>query len=271
MYHRLFHTAVIVLSIIFGQTPGLHARANAGGTLARVELRFIFLDDQPATYTLQVEGNRGERVDTRTMTVEPYTISPPLAVLAGQKIRVARSDAGTAEQPAAQGQNGKDSDGRNEASVIGDFNAPDASRLIVMHPAARNEAGHWRSLSFPDDTESFPKGSIRVINLSDAPAVGAFGNEGVQLAPGEARIIHPRLDARQRTRTRIGVLKNADSADGRKIIYNSITSIANGQRVTGVLVYSPSGLSFTYTDTQLEELDPLPADYFWLTSTDRIE
>lgn len=244
------------------------------------KLRFLFLDDEATAYTLETGSGGRSSGRNRLLSAEPYLISDPVRVTPGGELRLVRTDQnkhGTpASRPDATPQTADHNSGTDEAQAqdtnrVSRVRAPSTDSLLVFSPSDAKSAAR-PPLIYPDDPASFPAGSIRIINLGIAPMAAAFGTERLLLNPGESRIIHPELDARGRTRTRVGIQKQSSDGQGNwEMIYNSITSIREGERVTGILVYSPSGLSFVYTDEQLEEMEPLPAGHFWLTSTDRIQ
>lgn len=220
---------------------------------------------------MKTDEAKSESQSGRRLTGEPYVISSPVSVQIGQPIQIQRSARGPAAAASASTMSGdNDSAAPPRLETIADFKAPDVDSLIIFYPSAHSERTRWQSLSFPDDASAFPEGSIRILNLSDATMIGAFGSERVQLAAGQARIIHPKLDSRNRARTRIAVREKNSGAPGDwELIFNSITTVGDGQRVTGVLVYSPSGLS--YSEQQLAAYGPLPPGYFWLTSKDTVQ
>lgn len=272
----------LLKAILIAAVPSLLAilPAQAQSTRAQaapsVRLRFLFLDDAMANFSLQTTA-KSKRSATG-LSFEPYMISAPVTLAPSEQFKLLRKapagsvETHTGEQAYAgeQAHSGTPAQQMQQTErTIALLSAPAVDSLIVLAPAADGSDG-WKSLIFPDDAASFGEGSIRIINLGAGAMAAAFGKEQITLQPGQTRLVRPQLDARRRTRTMVGVQEQAATtgAEVWQLIYNSITTIPRGERVTGILVYSPSGLSFTYTDEQLAEM-PTPAPgHFWLTTRD---
>jgi len=93
-----------------------------------------------------------------------------------------------------------------------------------------------------------------------------FGTEQIEVEPGAERLITPAVDRRNRIRVFI-----ASQGKGEwRMIFNSFISLPEDNRVTGIVVYSPSGLRHTYTQDEIDTLGAPKPGYFWLTFTDTV-
>lgn len=60
---------------------------------------------------------------------------------------------------------------------------------------ARSANGTWsdppRVVVLPDDLDSFPERSVRVVNFASLPLIGLIGDEAIQLRPGSETVVTP--------------------------------------------------------------------------------
>jgi hypothetical protein len=217
-------------------------------------LRFLFLDEKPGAYSLKVGAS------LKPISSAPYAISPPVSVPPKGRLDIYQT-------PAIPGP----ITGKKEPLKIASLTPPAhlASALVVVTPHV--PAPGSTGIPAPDiayfntDASAFPSGGIRVINLGRAPLGTQFDKApAFQLQPGETRIVSPTPDSKNRVAVKIAV----SEGDAWKLLSNKIAILKPGQRMTGVFVYSPSGLLHTYTAEELAEFGKPKPGHFWLTYTD---
>lgn len=216
-----------------------------------VELRFLFVDETAGAYSIKIATTY------RKISSAPYVVSAPFVITAGSHLDIFK------ETPDPK--TGRPTQQRI-ASVTPPANTTSALAVVTPKPAApgATAAPLYDVAFYNADPATFPSGSIRLLNLGRSPMAAQFGSSQFIAAPYESKIVHPQLDSRHRTRTRIGV----QASDGWQILYDSITTVRENQRVTGVLVYSPSGLINTYTPSEIAQFGPPPPGHYWLTYSD---
>jgi hypothetical protein len=217
-------------------------------------LRFLFLDETPGAYSLK------NGPSFRQISSAPYAISPPIILQPKGRLEIYQ----TAPLP-------DPITGKKDLVKIAAITPPDdvTSALVVVtpHPAAPGTSSPPAPdvTYFKTDSDSFPAGGIRVINLGRAPLGTQFDKApAFQLQPGETRIVSPTPDSKNRVAVKIAV----SEGDAWKLLSNKIAILKPGQRMTGVFVYSPSGLLHTYTAEELAEFGKPKPGHFWLTYTD---
>lgn len=226
--------------------PGL-LLANAPET---AQVRFLFVDEAPGAYAVEEAGRRHH------LGAYPYAITPPRA------LAVPGDHAIWKELPAP------DSPAPRPVRV-GTLSLRPGMRsvlaVITPRPAASPELTPIYQVQLHDASPTaFPADAVRLLNLASVELAARFGDQTVRLAPGESRVLRPVLDARRRVRTQVA------RADGGawEPIYDSVTTVRPGQRVTGVLVFSPSGLIHTYTQAEIDARGRPPPAHVWLTYSD---
>lgn len=221
-------------------------------------LRFLFLEDRPAAYFVQTGKN-----DYRQISSSPYAISVPFVPPTANPITIYRHQ----PQPAAPTTPGvTPSPYLKVATVTPSITA--SSTLIVFipqPPVAPATVPGLRAVEYDTDPSNFPAGSIRVINLGRAEMAVQLGSTTpAQVSPGSTTIMRPSPDAHNRVPARIGV----QDTSGWRILSNKILLLRPDQRITGVFVYSPSGMRHTYTREEIAEFGPPKPGHAWLTFTD---
>lgn len=233
--------------------PALRAQPPADAPKP-ASFRFLFLDETPGAYSLKT-GTAYRQVSSA-----PYAISPPLTVPPNTRLEIYQT------APQADPVTGK-----KEQLKIATLTPPAdiTSALVVVTP--RPPAPGTTGTPAPDisyfntDIRAFPQGGIRVINLGHAPLGTQFDNTpAFQLQPGETRIVTPTPDSKNRVVVKIAV----SEGDNWRLLSNKIAMLKPGQRMTGVFVYSQSGLLHTYTREELAEFGKPAPGHFWLTYTD---
>lgn len=217
-----------------------------------VALRFLFLDESPGAYSIRIGS------DYRDLGPTPYVISAPQELAPGARLQLYKE----LPDPAT---------GRPVRTRVLDRTAPPGlpHALVVVAPSSSVAEDGTRSYTarfYDTDPARTPPQSIRILNLSSVPMAARFGADEAAVAPGESKTIQPAPDARGRLRTFIGV--NVQGPEGWRIIYNSFVSLRQNQRMTGILVYSPSGLRHTYSEDELIAMGPPQPGHFWLSFTE---
>jgi hypothetical protein len=91
------------------------------------------------------------------------------------------------------------------------------------------------------------------------------GGELERVEPGRAEVIQAEPDSKHRLIVRVAVLNGEEWG----LLYDSVVMMRPGERVTGVLVYSPSGMRHTYTPAELVEFGDPPPRHQWLMYTEK--
>jgi hypothetical protein len=217
-------------------------------------LRFLFLDEKPGSYSLKSGQAQ------RQISYAPYAISTPITVLPKGRLDIYQTP--TLPDPVT---------GKKEPVKIASLTPPATltSALVVVTPrppTPESPVPPPPDITYFDTSiEAFPAGSIRVINLGRSPLGTKFDKVApFLLQPGETRIVSPTPDSKNRVVVKIAV----SEGDAWKLLSNKIAILKPGQRMTGVFVYSPSGLLHTYTAEELAEFGKPKPGHFWLTYTD---
>lgn len=220
-------------------------------------LRFLVLEDRPAAYFVQTG-----RDDYQQITSSPYAISTPYTPPDVAPVAIYRK----VELPTPATPGAVASPYVKVASVTPSITSP--STLIVLvpePPVAPSTTPTLRPVVYNTDPATFPAGSVRVINLGRAPMAVQLGSASpLQVAPGNTQVASVRPDAKNRVPARIGI----QDTDGWRILSNKILTMRPGHRITGVVVYSPSGMRHTYTREEIAEFGPPKPAHVWLTFTD---
>ena len=244
---------------LFPLALALSARAQAPAPPAPDEpkpanLRFLFLDENPGAYAIKTAAG------LRPISSAPYAISPPVSVAPQTHFEIYQTL--PAIDPAT---------GKKKSLKLGVIAPPAGvlSALVVVKvatpPPGSKDAPRCDLTYFDTSAEAFPPGSIRVINLGRAPLGTQFDKDApFQLQPGETRVVKPSPDARNRVVAKIAV----SEGDSWRLLSNKIVLLGPGQRMTGVFLYSPSGLLHTYTSEELAEFGKPKPGHFWISYTD---
>lgn len=217
------------------------------------KLRFLFLDEKPGSYSLKSGPAH------RQISPAPYAISAPITVPAKGRLDIYQLS--TVPDPVT---------GKKEPIKIASITPPATltSALVVVTPRPPTPESPVPAPDiayFDTSTDAFPPGGIRVINLGRSPLGTKFDRiDPFLLQPGETRIVTPVPDAKNRVVVKIAISEGA----AWKLLSNKIAVLKPGQRMTGVFVYSASGLLHTYTSEELAEFGKPNPGHFWLTYTD---
>ena len=218
-----------------------------------VRLRFLFLDETDGAYSLKTGDTY------RRLTTTPYAISPPVLAKPHTQLEIFK-DSATPDPVTGKPVRLK------AATVTVPAGTPRSLVVIAPRPAPADPAAApaWDVAFFNSDPQTFPAKSIRILNLDHVAMAARFGSVHAIVQPGESCILQPDTDRRNRVFARIAVAAGA----GWKLLYDNVTILRPGERLTGIFVYSPSGLRYTYTEGELEDRGPPPPGHFWLTYSD---
>ncbi len=226
------------------------ARAGAAEPPPDVSLRFLFLDETPGAYSLKTGAT------FRQLSATPYAIGRPVVARPAARLELFK------DSPAPDPLTGKIVRIK-VATVTAPADTPSALVVLTPRPAepGATTAPAYDVAFYNNDPRDFPARSIRILNLGHAAVATQFGSAQTVTPPGSAQVVQPTPDQRDRVFGKIAV----QTAAGWELLYNRITILRATERVTGVFVYSPSGLRHTYTAQELAERGPPSPGHFWLT------
>ncbi len=113
-----------------------------------------------------------------------------------------------------------------------------AGALVVLLPAASTDTtAAYRLLVFSDSPSDFPAQSIRVINLSGNNSAVRIAGDDYRIPFGQSKITPLSLDRLGRCLVTAAVVENGDW----NIVYRDMLAPEHTQRVTLLMVYSPTG------------------------------
>jgi len=241
---------VAALGLVGGRT--LNAQDEESKTPS-VIVWFLFLDESEGAFYLKsatgyellsgspysVEGRKtfkpGERIEIyKTLNRKVLTDDARVASASGRRVKVA------------------------------EFPAPldTASALAVLAPGP-NEGGipSYRVRFFEESPEEQVGGTIKLINLGQTRSAVALGAEYVVLQPGQIETIQAPVDSRNRLKVQV-----ADELGGDwNVIERRVVFLRPNESMTGIFVYSPTGMKHLYSSGELLSLggDP-PPGHAWL-------
>lgn len=230
----------------FAQSPAPDAPKPA-------RLRFLLLDESAGAYALKTGATY------RQISSTPYAISPEITPANLDRLDIYKTAPST--DPAT---------GKPERIKIASITPPTqtTAALVIITPrppAPGATTPPPYDVEFVDsDSRAAPAGSLRILNRGRAAVAALIGNDQVSALPGETRLFKPVTDQRFRVRIKVAV----NDRDGWKLIDDRIVKVRADSRTTGVLVFSPSGLRYTYPPDEVFEKGPPPPGHFWLTYTD---
>lgn len=218
------------------------------------QLRFLFLDETPGGYFLKIDKG------FKSISSAPYVISP--AYLPGSLRPLEIYRASPIPNPET---------GEIEHIKVAVFTPPSTTTaaLVIVTPRpalpGSRETPLYNVEFIDSNPTTFPGGSIRILNRGTLPMAGRFASNQVLAQPGSTKIISPDADSRGRVRSRVAM-----AAGGAwKLISDQIAIVKPDTRLTGILVYSPSGLKFRFSNDILAERGDPPPGHVWLTYTDK--
>jgi len=228
----------------------LPASAQPEDTPPPARIRFLFLEETPGQYSLQM----GE--ETRQLTSAPYAISPAITPPDLRELQVFKigntRNPETGEYPRVQ-----------VAALIPPNQSGTA--LIILRPDPNTPNGIPFLMEVIDsDPKAWPVGSIRIFNRGQVNMAADIGGKMVTVRPNTHVVIPAVGDHRHRIRARIAT----QDPDGWQLIDDSIAVLRPQSRLTGLMLHSPSGLRFRYGDDFIEQRGPPPPSHVWLTYSD---
>lgn len=216
-------------------------------------LRFLFLDESTGAYSLK------NGADFKRLSAAPYTISPPYTPPDLKRLDIYKVSSTLDPKT-----------GLPVQVLITSFTPPSGTKsalvIVTPRPAApgSNIPPPYDVEFIDNDASSFPGGSIRLLNRGKATMAARLAGEQITAEPGTSKIISPVADQRGRLRILIAV----QGPDQWRMIDDNVAIVKPDTRVTGVLVYSPSGMKFRLGPYILAERGDSPPSHAWLTYTD---
>lgn len=238
---------------------GAQARAQAPSSDAPQppRLRFLFLDETPGAYSVKTNG-----ATYRQISSTPYAISQPFIPAGFAPLEIYKTspipDPVTGQKP------------RVKVATVSLPTNTTASLVVLAPRSSTADQAVTQSYDvrfFDNDPRAFPPKSLRILNLGHDPMAAQFGEERALVEPGASRILRPVTDRYHRVVGKIAVSTPPEW----KLLYNKILIIGPEERLTGVFVYSASGLRHTYTALELAENGPPPPGHFWLSYSEAVE
>ncbi len=212
-------------------------------------LRFLFIDESAGAYALKLG------TDFRALSSAPYSISAPFTPSDFRPLEIYKTNPASAT----------DSPQPDRIKIATVTPPADTTAvLVIVTPRLENGAPAFHVELVPSDPRSFPGGSIRVLNRGRSTLAVQFATHQVLAEPGSVQLLQPVADQRGRIRARVAV----QTPEEWKLISDRVAIVKPETRLTGVLVYSPSGMKFRFGGDVLAERGDPPPGHAWLTYTD---
>lgn len=217
-------------------------------------LRFLFLDETAGAYSLKLGG------DFKRISAAPYTISASYAPTDFKRLDIYKA----AAEPDPK-------TGRIEQTRIATLNPPAgmSSALVIVTPRpappGSAEPPAYAVETIDNGPDAFPVGSIRIINRGQTTMAARLAGRQIVTEPSATRIVAPELTD---SRGRLRVLVAVQTPDQWHMIDDSVAIVKPNTRLTGLLVYSPTGMKFRLGPYILAERGDPPPSHVWLTYTD---
>lgn len=210
----------------------------------RIQLRFLFLDESRSAYFLQLED------ETVRLSAAPYSISPPITVQYGQTLNI------------LQANTSRKSEARRE---ILNIQAPDQgnSALVVVEPQSGKSSDYRYSILETGSARRDPQ-SLQIFNLGLTETAVLIGESKALIPAGETKLMNINPDAKHRVIAKVG----ERTTEGWRMLYDGVIALRPEQKMTAVIVYSPTGLRYTYTKQEIQEFGEPEPGHFWLTFLD---
>ncbi len=216
-------------------------------------LRFLFLDETEGEYALKIDRK------FKQISSAPYIISPPYTPASLERLDIYKTstvpDPVTGEFPRIK-----------VTSFTPPANTTSALVIVTPQPPAPGSItpGTYNVEFIDNSVAAFPGGTLRILNRGHASLATRLAKNQVVTEPGSVKIITPDADPRGRLRVLVAV----QTPDEWKLIDDNVVVVKPDIRVTGVLVYSPSGMKFRLGPYILAERGDPPPSHAWLTYTD---
>lgn len=249
------HWTVVIGLLLLGFVASARSQAPSADTPPRpARLRFLFLDETAGAYSLKLGA------DFKRLSAAPYVISPPYAPADLKRLELYKAS------PEPDPKTGRPVQTRI-ASLVPPADTPSALVIVTLRPTAPGSAEppSYAVEIIDNAPAAFPAGSIRILNRGRAAMAARLGGEQIVTEPGSAKIIAPPVaDARGRLRILVAV----QGPDQWRMIDDSVAIVKPDTRLTGLLVYSPTGMKFRLGPYILAERGDPPPSHVWLTYTD---
>lgn len=160
-----------------------------------------------------------------------------------------------------------DPDGGVRIVNVGTVEIPNGAGLYLIilkfNPTAELVSERVQGRVYREDSETFPPGSVQVVNLSHETIATKISGKEAVIKPYGVHLFHPKL---QRYRYRIqAVVEDDGSWD---ILHSGVASMQTGARVYCFALYDRFGMRHLYSEMELKSKgDPDPT-FFWLRLDD---
>ncbi|WFB34631.1 hypothetical protein P3T73_10700 [Kiritimatiellota bacterium B12222] len=221
-----------------------------------VQVRMLFLDEsQGQGYSVKLEEG------FQKVSSYPYAISNMILRPAGSELEVYKN---LPPPPPNPQQNIRNQDTESPRVKIATLKVPDktTSVLAVIRPGDSKADTHVAL--YNSDLQHYPENAIRIINLGLTPIAASINDKVKKIAPGNLAVFTPNPDPKNRVVVQVA----QQGKDNWKYIYDSVQVLKPGNRVTGVVVFSPSGMRHTYTALEIQEFGEPKPRHQWLSYID---
>ena len=247
---------VVFCAAALGVVPAAFAQKPENKPPPRpATLRFLFLDETAGAYSLKIDATY------RRISTEPYAISQPFVPPDMKRLEIYKTSAQLDPVTGLPAQ-------VRVATVTPPADTTSALVILTPRPATSGaaESSATYAVEFIYNSPSaFPAGSLRILNRGRVAMAARIGSERVVAEPGSVRIHAPVVaDARGRLRVLVAV----QGSDQWRLIDDRVAILKPDTRLTGLLVYSPSGLKFRMSPDLLVERGDPPPSHVWLTYSD---
>ncbi|GHC01511.1 hypothetical protein GCM10007047_17510 [Cerasicoccus arenae] len=215
-------------------------------------MRFVFIDESGGALFLK-DGNQYKQISN-----VPYSISSPVQVSPGERLEIYKNVSSV------------DPEQKLTRVKVATLTAPsptedDSTSVLSVIRLTGGESG-FQNVYYDDDTREFPERSFRVLNLGQRSMAIALDDIRATVDPGEAKILQPEPDRKNRVSVQVA----ESGSTGWQMLYQSVAMLRPSERVTGVLVFSPSGMRHTYTEDEIKVFGEPPPGHVWLTYTEKL-
>ncbi len=244
-----------IFSLVTGFTvlTCLHGAAQPEAPRPPAKLRFLFLDETAGAYSLKVNESFKQIISA------PYTISSPIVPTGSDRLDIYKTN--PVPDPIT---------GKNKRVKVASITPPTntTSALVILTPrrvAVDSDAAPVYDVEFIDsDPQAYPIGTLRVLNRGTAAMAAQIGSENLIAEPGATKIIKPSTDTHFRLRTKVAT----QTPGGWKLLDNNVTILKANNRLTGVLLFSPSGMRHIYDESTIYDRGAPPPGHVWLMYSD---
>ena len=216
-------------------------------------LRFLFLDETDGAYALKIDQQY------KQISAAPYIISPPYKPTSLEQLSIYKTS--TQPDPVT---------GKFPRIKVTSFTPPanTTSALVIVTPLkpapGSTETPAYHVEIIDNSPSAFPGGTLRILNRGLVSLAARLAKNQVIVEPGSVKIITPEADPRGRLRVLVAV----QTPNQWQLIDDNVVIVTPDIRVTGVLVYSPTGMKFRLGPYLIAERGDPPPGHVWLTYTD---